>query len=249
MQSHLRSVVLCLISTSMVGFKVFWNFYVDCGERVQPLQSVKLIDQPCSRSRAVWTLTWLMNLKMDLIRFMVIYVALLSTNHKCTHLCIMLFREEPWRGVHQWLPGVLKHAIHRSDAYGRWRWSRIFTFIVVHVKTFVSTLMSVIKVNKPLLYVLSNVMWYYTHLSIICVNFLSWHTYEMHLVFIGKTGVTIPKSQCHRPQDQDHLVITNKSSKQRSVEPIVVWRLLSPSFLCCGRRSRPSLVRACPLDA
>jgi hypothetical protein len=28
-----------------------------CGDSVQPLQSVKLIDQPCSRSRAAWTLT------------------------------------------------------------------------------------------------------------------------------------------------------------------------------------------------
>jgi hypothetical protein len=67
MQSHLGSVVLCLISTCVVGFKVLQNFYANCGESVQPLQSVKLIDQPCSRSRAAWTLTWLMNLKMDLI--------------------------------------------------------------------------------------------------------------------------------------------------------------------------------------
>jgi low affinity Fe/Cu permease len=52
MQSHLRSVVLCLISTYMVGFKVLWNFYANCGESVQHLQSVKLIDQSCSRSRA-----------------------------------------------------------------------------------------------------------------------------------------------------------------------------------------------------
>jgi hypothetical protein len=67
MQSHLGSAVLCLISTCMVGFKVLQNFYANCGESVQSLQSVKLIDRPCSRSRAAWTLTWLMNLKMDLI--------------------------------------------------------------------------------------------------------------------------------------------------------------------------------------
>jgi hypothetical protein len=88
MQSHLRSVVLCLIITCMVGFKVLRNFYANCGESVQPLQSVKLIDQPWSRLRAAWTLTWLMNLKMDLICFPVISVALLSTNHKCTHPCL-----------------------------------------------------------------------------------------------------------------------------------------------------------------
>jgi hypothetical protein len=29
----------------------------NCGESVQTLQSVKLIDQPCSRSRVAWTLT------------------------------------------------------------------------------------------------------------------------------------------------------------------------------------------------
>jgi hypothetical protein len=46
MQSHLGSVVLCLISTCMVGFKVLRDFYANCGESVQPLQSVKLIDQP-----------------------------------------------------------------------------------------------------------------------------------------------------------------------------------------------------------
>ena len=41
----------------VVGFKVLRDFYVNCGESVQPLQSVKLIYQPCSRSRAAWTLT------------------------------------------------------------------------------------------------------------------------------------------------------------------------------------------------
>ena len=39
MQPYLGSVVLCLISTCMVGFKVFRNFYANCGESVQPLQS------------------------------------------------------------------------------------------------------------------------------------------------------------------------------------------------------------------
>jgi hypothetical protein len=63
-------------------------------------------------------------------------------------------------------------AINQSDACGRWRWSRVFIVIVARVKTFVSTLVSVIKVNKPFLYVLSIVLWYYTHESIICVK--SW---------------------------------------------------------------------------
>ena len=40
----------------VVGFKVLLNFYANCGESVQPLQSVKLIYQPCSRSIAGWTL-------------------------------------------------------------------------------------------------------------------------------------------------------------------------------------------------
>ena len=38
MQSHLGSVVLCLASTCVVGFKVLRNFYANCGENVQPLQ-------------------------------------------------------------------------------------------------------------------------------------------------------------------------------------------------------------------
>jgi hypothetical protein len=80
-------------------------------------------------------------------------------------------------------------AINQSDASGRWRWSRVFIVIVVRVKTFESTIVSVIKVNKYFLYVLSNVLWYYTHESIICVRLWSWHTYEMHSVFFGKTGV------------------------------------------------------------
>jgi hypothetical protein len=68
--------------------------------------------------------------------------------------------------------------------------SRVFIVIVARVKTFVSTLVSVIKINKPFLYVLSIVLWYYTHESIICVKLWFWHTYEMHLVLFGKTGVT-----------------------------------------------------------
>ena len=39
MQSYLGSVVLCLINTCVVGFKVLRNFYTNCGESVQPLQS------------------------------------------------------------------------------------------------------------------------------------------------------------------------------------------------------------------
>jgi hypothetical protein len=180
-------VVLCLISTCMVGYKVLRNFYTNCCESVQPLQSVKLNDQSCSHSRAVWTLTWLMNLKMDLIFFLVISVALLSTNDKCTHPWLRC-SEVPRSGVLRWLQGVLRHAVHQSDACGRWRWSHIVIVTYVHVKTFESTLVSVRKVNKPFLYVLSNVMWYYTHLSIICVKFWSWHTYEMHSVFLPKNG-------------------------------------------------------------
>jgi hypothetical protein len=81
-------------------------------------------------------------------------------------------------------------AINQSEACGRWRWSQVFIVIVVRVKTFVSTLVSVIKVNKPFLYVLRNFLWYYTHESIICVKLWSWHTYEMHSVFYGKSGET-----------------------------------------------------------
>jgi hypothetical protein len=53
-------------------------------------------------------------------------------------------------------------AINQSDACGRWRWSRVFIDIVVRVKTFESTLVSVIKVNKSFLYVLKIDLWYYT---------------------------------------------------------------------------------------
>ena len=47
----------------VVGFKVLLNFYANCGESVQPLQSVKLIYQPCSQSWAASTLTRLIKLK------------------------------------------------------------------------------------------------------------------------------------------------------------------------------------------
>jgi len=39
MQPYLGSVVLYLISTCMVEFKFFRNFYANYGESVQPLQS------------------------------------------------------------------------------------------------------------------------------------------------------------------------------------------------------------------
>jgi hypothetical protein len=80
-------------------------------------------------------------------------------------------------------------AINQSEACGRWRWSLVFIIIIFRVKTFVSTLVSVIKVNKSFLYILSIVLWYYTHESIICVKLWSWHTYEMHSVFFGKMGL------------------------------------------------------------
>ena len=66
MQLHLGSMVLCIASTCVVGFKVLRDFYANCGESVQPLQSVKLIYQPCSRLRADWTLTWLILLKNEI---------------------------------------------------------------------------------------------------------------------------------------------------------------------------------------
>jgi hypothetical protein len=191
MQSHLRSVVLCLISTCVVGFKVLWNFYANCGETVQPLQSVKLIDQLCSRSRAAWTLKWLMNLKMD---FNIDFRLFLWPCWVPT-ITVLILAYAVQRRISEWSTSPTtrssEDAINQSEACGRWRWSRVFIVIVVRVKTFVSTLMSVIKVNKPFLYVLSNVLRYYTHESIICVKLRSWHTYEMHSVFFRKTGVTI----------------------------------------------------------
>ena len=39
MQPYLGSVVLCLINTCVVGFKVLQDFYANCGESVKPLQS------------------------------------------------------------------------------------------------------------------------------------------------------------------------------------------------------------------
>jgi hypothetical protein len=39
------------------------------------------------------------------------------------------------------------------------------------------------KLTNLSLYVLSIILWYYTHLSIICVNLWFWDTYEMHSVF------------------------------------------------------------------
>jgi hypothetical protein len=54
------------------------------------------------------------------------------------------------------------------------------------------------------LYVLSIVLWYYTHLSTICVNLWFWHTYEMHSVFLRKNGHYVKTSNrscniCNRP--------------------------------------------------
>ena len=37
MQPYLGSVVLCLINTCVVGFKVLRDFYANCGESVQPV--------------------------------------------------------------------------------------------------------------------------------------------------------------------------------------------------------------------
>jgi hypothetical protein len=88
-------------------------------------------------------------------------------------------------------------AINQSEACGRWRWSRVFIVIAVRVKSFVSTLVGVIKVNKPFLYVLSIVLWYYTQESIICVKLWSWHTYEMHSGFLQKNGCDrVVSEQC-----------------------------------------------------
>ena len=39
MQPYLGSMVLCLINTCVVGFKVLRDFYANYGESVQPLQS------------------------------------------------------------------------------------------------------------------------------------------------------------------------------------------------------------------
>jgi hypothetical protein len=120
MQSHLGSVVLRLISTRMVGFKVLRNFYTNCGESVQPLQSVKLIDQPCSLSRVAWTLTWLMNLNMDLIWFPYIYVALLSTNHKCTYPCLCSYAVQ--RRTPEWSTSSTMRSSEACDQPVRCMW-------------------------------------------------------------------------------------------------------------------------------
>jgi hypothetical protein len=82
-------------------------------------------------------------------------------------------------------------AINQSEACGRWRWSHVFIVIVVRVKTFVSTLVSVIKLIN-----LFCTFWAMscdiTLMSLSYVwNLWSWHTYEMHPVFLGKSGVTI----------------------------------------------------------
>ena len=94
----------------VVGFKVLRNFYANCGKSVQPpLQSVKLIYQSCSRSRAAYNLTWLINLKIDLNHLWLFLVALLSTNHKCAHHCLLLLRRESWCEVFRrwcWVLGV-----------------------------------------------------------------------------------------------------------------------------------------------
>jgi hypothetical protein len=145
-----------------------------------------MIDQLCSRSRAAWTLTWLMNLNMD---FNIDFWLFLWLCWVLT-ISVLILAYVVQRRISEWSTSPTtwssEDAINQSEACGRWRWSRVFIVIAVRVKTFVSTLVSVIKVNKPFLYVLSNVLWYYTHECIICVKLRSWHTYEMHSVFFGK---------------------------------------------------------------
>jgi hypothetical protein len=81
--------------------------------------------------------------------------------------------------------------------------------IDVRVKTFESN-NDCNKLINLSLYVLSIVLWYYTHLSIICVNLRFWHTYEMHLVFFGKwcDNWCLP---CWRPRS----VCTVASARQK----------------------------------
>ena len=72
MQSHLGSVVLCLASTLhgwvQSSSELLRELWLKCTTSAE----LKLIYQPCSRSRAAWTLTWLINLKMDINHILVI---------------------------------------------------------------------------------------------------------------------------------------------------------------------------------
>jgi hypothetical protein len=116
-------------------------------------------------------------------------VGLLSTNHKCTHPYLRCSEENP---------GV-EYFINYEEFWGcdqpvRSPWkmkmeSRLHCYRCSS-KDFRVYPRECKKVNKSFLYVLSNVLWYYTHDSIICVKLWYWHTYEMHSVFFGKTGVT-----------------------------------------------------------
>jgi hypothetical protein len=116
-----------------------------------------------------------------------------------------------------WTTRSSEDAINQSDACGRWRWIHIFIVIDVRVKTFMSTLVSVIKVNKPFLHIFRIVLWYYTHESTICVKLWSWHTYELRSVFFGKTGVTEwyqSNANC-RTQPQIEMIEINDSFSRK----------------------------------
>jgi hypothetical protein len=90
-------------------------------------------------------------------------------------------------------------AINQSDACGRWRWSHVFIVIVVRVKTFESTLVSVIKVNKPFLYIFEHCFvilhsWIYHMCEIVILTHI-WDAFG----FLRKNRCdTVVGTPCHR---------------------------------------------------
>jgi hypothetical protein len=105
----------------MVGFKVLLSFYATCGESVQPLQSVKLIDYLCSQSTAAWTLTWLNHGTLMINCCFIIYL-----------WCLYLIN---WVGMN--LHSLVTRLLIKLDSLKCWTaWTLAIHLMALHVMLF-----------------------------------------------------------------------------------------------------------------
>jgi hypothetical protein len=150
MQSHFGSVVLCLISTCVVGFKVLRNFLCELWWKCAT-------SAECKTDRSA-VLTVKSGLDPHMINelkdgFNIAFWLFLWPCSVPT-ISVLILAYAVQRRTPEWSTSSTtrssEDAINQSEACGRWRWSRVFIVIAVCVNTFVSTLVSVIKVNKLL---------------------------------------------------------------------------------------------------
>jgi hypothetical protein len=123
---------------------------------------------------------------------------LLSSNHKCAHPCLPLFRGEHqrWGRVLEWLRGVLRHADSPVIMPVEAEDEATSLLVIVCVWTFESTRLSVIReycISLTLVRFIT-AMVLHSFIYHVCVNW-SWRTREMHSVFLVKSGVTLAEQQ------------------------------------------------------